>query len=214
MVSYTRSPCSCARAGLAHSPAAPLASSALKVRSRWRTLGRACHALAPGQVAHTKNPFCQQGRRGRLPEEPPPRKVIESSAIASGYPGSGATRPGRVASALAFPGPMPQWRYENLLLPYSGGTAPESNRLPHFAIAIWLSERPHPSEVGGGCQAWRAARRPRFRSHPDSGRCGCARNSLLELEAWVAEVERAEDFMVVGLLAWAGPRGPRCKTQQ
>jgi hypothetical protein len=38
------------------------------------------------------------------------------------------------ALALAFPGRSPQWRYENLLLLYSGGTAPDSHRLPHFAM--------------------------------------------------------------------------------
>jgi hypothetical protein len=49
-----------------------------------------------------------------------------------------------LASALAFPGHAPQWRYENLLLLYSGGTAPDSHRLPHFAIAIQFSQATAP----------------------------------------------------------------------
>ena len=64
------------------------------------------------------------------------------------------------ALALAFPGHVPQWRYENLLLLYSGGTAPDSHRLPHFAIAIQLSERGDPSDPEKRCQALSPKRNP------------------------------------------------------
>src|SRR5450759_6043527 len=55
---------------------------------------------------------------------------------------SDATESRGVGSRL--PRDTPQWRHENLLLLYRGGTAPDSYRLPHFAMAMKLSERSAP----------------------------------------------------------------------
>ena len=74
------------------------------------------------------------------------------------------------ALVLTFPGQKPQWRYKNLLLLHSGGTAPDLHRLPHFAMSIQFSRRtlvrrPRTVKAGRGASVDISMARPLREAH-------------------------------------------------